>query len=143
MMAEKNELHDIAILARRSIEPGLPTDGAGNPISKGACLHACLVVSMLLLRFTCVIPTVRGGSAGSGALDTTGQWCGHYWVEAQMGSGSTFVVDVTADQFGYEPVVVLPLSQSNERYRKGAQWEVDELFKDLVNDFQCRDLFAV
>lgn len=142
MKSETNELHELAVLARRSIEPGLLRDGAGRPVSAGTCLHACLVVAMLLRRFGRGVPAVRGGSAGYGALDTSGEWRGHYWVEAQMKSGSIFVVDVTADQFGHEAVVVLPLSQSSERYRNGPQCEVDEAFEELANEFNCRDLFA-
>lgn len=141
----KTDIHDVtelAISARRSIEPGLPSDGVGSLLSAGACLHACLVVVMLCKRFGQGVPAVRGGADRAGALDMSGRWCGHYWVEVQMPSGSTFVVDVTADQFGYEPVVVLPISQSMGRYRKGSQREVDDAFSKLASEMNCRDLVA-
>lgn len=132
------ELLALARMARRSIEPGLARDDAGRLISQGACLHACVVVAVLLRRFSQSVPTVRGGSAG--ALDTCGQWRGHYWIETTEPSGARFVVDVTADQFGHEAVVVLPLDQASGRYRPGPQSEVAEAFSDLAAEFNCLDL---
>jgi hypothetical protein len=41
-----------------------------------------------------------------------GEWHGHYWV---VGGGSGLVVDVTADQFGGEPVLV---TEDDSRHRK-------------------------
>lgn len=136
------ELQELAELARRSIEPGLQGDGSDGPKSAGACLHACLVVVMLLKRFGRGTPVVRGGSGGAGALDTFGQWRGHYWVEVQTPNGQTFVVDVTADQFGHDAVIVMPINVASERYRTGPQREVDEAFADLANEFNCRDMVA-
>lgn len=141
-MSEIADLKELASLARRSIEPGLPIDGSGRPLSTGSCLHACLIVVMLLKRFGNGKAAVRGGSDGAGALDTSGKWRGHYWVEARTPSGQTFVVDVTADQFGHESVVVMPLGVSSGRYRKGPQCEVDEAFTELANEFSCRDMVA-
>lgn len=141
-MSEATELQEIGNLARRSIEPGLLGDGSGGPKSAGACLHACLIVVMLLTRFGHGKPVVRGGSDDAGALDTSGKWRGHYWVEVQTLSGPSFVVDVTADQFGHEAVAVMPLSLASERYRKGPQCEVDEAFAELANEFSCRDIVA-
>ena len=87
---------------------------------------------MLMRRFGRGVPAVRGGSDGAGALDTSGNWCGHYWVETKMPSGSTFIVDVTADQFGHAAVVVMPLDAASARYRSAAQADVDEAFAELV-----------
>lgn len=141
-MSEIVALREIADVARRSIEPGLQTDDTGVCTSAGACLHACLVVVMLLTKFGNCTPTVRGGPDGAGALDMFGNWRGHYWVEIQTRSGAMFVVDITADQFGHDAVVVLPLDETSERYRKGPQREVDEAFAELVNKFNCRDVVA-
>ncbi len=141
-MNEIAELREIAYVARRSIEPGLQADGSGSYKSAGACLHACLIVVMLFTNFGNFIPTVRGGSDGAGAFDTLGNWRGHYWVEIKASSGAMFVVDVTADQFGHDAVVVLPFDEASERYRKGPQAEVDEVFADLLNEYNYRDVVA-
>lgn len=138
--SEQHELQELASLARRSIEPGLLGNGSDGPKSAGACLHACLVVVMLVKQFGRGIPVVRGGSDGAGALDSSGKWCGHYWVEIQMPSSSKFVMDITADQFGYAPIVVMPLNAASLRYCKGPQTEVDEAFAELVAEFCCKDL---
>lgn len=139
-MTELQELQELASLARRSIEPGLQGNGSIGPKSAGACLHACLVMVILLKRFGRGVPVVRGGSDGSGAIDTAGQWCGHYWVVVRMPGGSEFVVDITADQFGYEPVVVMSIGAARDRYREGPQAEVDAVFVELAVECGCEDL---
>jgi len=52
-------------------------------------------------------PGVAGEDCG---LFTAEGWVGHAWVEA-----SGFVVDITADQFGHAPVVVLPAADTTYR----------------------------
>ena len=142
-MSKLYDLRDLAGLARRSIDPGLATDATGVRISAGACLHASLVVVMLVSRFGCGRAVVRGGGdAGAGARDVQGAWHGHYWVEVVLPVDGAFVVDVTADQFGYEPVVVLPLMLAQDRYRPGPQREVDEAVEGLTQEFGCQDLIA-
>ena len=132
----------LAELARLSLEPGLLRDEAGRPESAGSCLHGCLLVVVLLKRFGQGAARVRGGAQGQGARDVHGHWRGHYWVEVYCASGAVFVVDITADQFGYEKVVVVPLAQSAERYRPGPQPEVTEAFADMVTEFGCWDLIG-
>jgi hypothetical protein len=142
-MTSSEELQQFAAVARRSLEPGLQRDGAGEPLSAGACLHASLVVVMLLRRFGRGKALVRGGGPpDAGSLDSCGAWRGHYWVEVLTLEGEAFIVDVAADQFGFEPVIVLPLLQSLPRYQPGPQDEVDEAFDDLVREFRCQDLLA-
>lgn len=140
--SELKDLQELAVLARRSIEPGLQDDQSGGARSSGACLHACLVVVVLLRRFGRGVPVVRGGSGSvaEGAIDATGQWRGHYWVVVQVPGGSEFVVDITADQFGYESVIVMPLEASSGRYRSGSQIDVDTAFNDLAVELDCEDL---
>jgi hypothetical protein len=138
-----DELRQFADLARRSVEPGLQHDLRGQPISSGACLDASLIFVELLRRFGRGTAQVRGGGLpGAGALDARGTWRGHYWVEVVTPEGEAFVVDVTADQFGFEPVIVLPLQESIQRYRPGPQDEVDEAFGDLAVEYGCRDLLV-
>lgn len=139
-MSAKPSLYELAHLARRSIEPGLPADADGVSKSAGSCLHAALVVILLCKRFGGYTAVVRGGSEG--ARDTQGVWRGHYWVEAHVPAEGVFVVDITADQFGYEPVVVLALELARHRYQPGLQRDVDEAIEDLAQEFQCGDLVA-
>jgi hypothetical protein len=100
-------------------------------------------VVVLLTKFRLGIPRVRGGSENAGALDVGGNWCGHYWVEVRMPSGAEFVVDITADQFGYEPITVAPLTAARSRYRNGPQADVDDAFAALAEEFGCKDLVQV
>jgi len=142
-MTGQEELLELAALARRSLEPGLPRNASGHPSSEGACLYAALIVVALLRRFGRGQAVVRGGRPkGAGALDVQGIWRGHYWVEVMTLDGEVFIVDVTADQFGFAPVVVLPRCQAESRYVPGPQDEVDEAFADLVQEFGCSDLVA-
>lgn len=141
-MQEASELNAIAGLARRSIEPGLQSDAEGRTISAGACLHASMVVLILLRKFSRAKAVVRGGPERQGAKDVEGKWRGHYWVETDMPSGERFVVDVTADQFGHEPVVVLPVELAGERYKAGEQGEVDEALMACADEFGCSELLA-
>lgn len=134
------QLKKIANLARRSLEPGLPKGTDHKPNSAGACLHACILLMLLLKKYGHGLPSVRGGSDGCGARDTTGQWRGHYWTVVRMSSGSEFLVDITADQFGYEPVVVMPLDEASDRYRDGPREDVDAVFKELSAEYGCQDL---
>lgn len=60
------------------------------------------------------------GAADSGARDVNGVSHGHYWIEGSTSQGHPFVADITADQFGWSPIVVLPLEVSGERYRPGS-----------------------
>lgn len=138
------ELREMAALARRSLEPGLPCDAGGAAKSAGACLHASLVFVLLWRRFGQGAARVRGGGPpASGCLNEAGVLCGHYWVEVKTPDGEAFVVDLTADQFGYEPVVIMPLVQASTRYRPGPQPEVDEALDDLALELGCRDLLLV
>lgn len=139
-MSEAIELFHLAKLARQSIEPGLAVDSRGSPVSAGSCLHAALIFMILLKRYGQGVPAVRGGA--DGARDLAGQWRGHYWVEVLMPSGDSFVVDVTADQFGHPPLVVRPLKDANKYYRPGPQAEVDSALLDLAKEMECLDLIA-
>lgn len=142
-MDPQHELQALGELARRCIEPGLSVDACGAAASAGSCLHAALMVTILLKRFGPGHSVVRGGRPeGAGARDVHCVWQGHYWVEVQLPAVGVFIVDIVADQFGYEPVVVLPLEQAHHRYRAGPQREVDEAFEDLVREFGCRNLVA-
>lgn len=142
-MKASDELRQFAAITRRSVEPGLQQDALGQPISAGSCLQASLVFILLMRRFGGGSARIRGGAPPTaGCLDRSGTLRGHYWVEVLTAEGTTFVVDVTADQFGYEPVVVLPLPESLQLYRPGPQDEVEEAFGKAVAQYGCHDLLA-
>lgn len=142
-MTTRDELRQFADSARRSVDPGLQNDLRGQPISAGSCLHASLIFVLLLRRFGRGTARIRGGGPPtSGCLDRSGELRGHYWVDVLTSERDAFVVDVTADQFGYEQVVVMPLPESLLRYRPGPQDEVDEAFGEVVAEYRCRDLLA-
>lgn len=137
------ELRRCAELARRSIDPGLNRTAAGAIDSRGSCLHASLLFAVLLLKLGPGRPVFRGGPDGMGARGVDGSWYGHYWLEVGMPSGATYVVDITADQFGYEPVVLMPVERSRERYRAGEQAFVDRAVAELAKALGCDSLFPV
>lgn len=113
-------------LARRSLEPVMPSP-EGKVTSAGTCLYASYLLQQLLERFADCVSIVRGGDGhGDGGIRGCDDvWYGHYWVEGRTFIGKMFVADITADQFGFDPVVVLPLRQARYRYISGAQDDVD------------------
>jgi len=84
----------------------------------GSCLFAAYLLKVTLTKFGRCHATIRGGDGdlGEGAKGVDGRWHGHYWVEFIDPAGDTFVADITADQFGYECVVLLPLCATGGRY---------------------------
>lgn len=63
-----------------------------------------------------------------GYRDSNGEWSGHYWI---ADGGFEFVVDVTADQFGGEPVVVAEDAADNGYRENYAGPAVRERMKDV------------
>jgi hypothetical protein len=101
----------------------------------GTCLYASVFLAHAVNQFTPYAAKVRGGDGegDGGYFDASGVAHGHYWVEAR-GEQPTeaWVLDVTADQFGAEAVVMMPLSMSRENYRPGSQLLVDEHAKKAL-----------
>ncbi|MGA4124436.1 hypothetical protein ACI2VB_26220 [Ralstonia nicotianae] len=89
--------------------------------TSGTCLHASILLQQSLDRFAACETVVRGGNGigDGGARDTNGAWHGHYWVEGTTSDGHPFLADITADQFGWPSIVVLPLAIARERYVPG------------------------
>ena len=119
-------LHEITTQAR-SIHERLLDSSLGHRQTQGSCLHACILLSSMLERFgNCKAVTIRGGDGqgDGGYVDAAGVWHGHYWIEADDGSGA-LVMDITADQFGGPAVVVLRKDEARN-YVPGSQVVVDE-----------------
>ncbi|EDT41971.1 hypothetical protein [Burkholderia ambifaria] len=83
----------------------------------GTCLQASILLQQSLEGFAACEAVVRGGDGG--ARDSMGAWHGHYWIEGVCEDGYHFAADITADQFGWLPVIVLPLDAARERYQPG------------------------
>lgn len=130
------ELLNHAVLLRSAIEPGLDGYEYGHPIAAGACLYASVLVAFSLRRFFPGSAVVRGGAGhgGCGINDPWGGCHGHYWVEYHASAGAAFVVDITADQFGHPPVLVLEERDAACVYRPGRQDEVDLAVSWLEED---------
>lgn len=123
------------------LEPGLQGFDTGRPISAGACLHASWLLKNVLEKFAECKAIIRGGGDGDGgARDVSGDLQGHYWVEAVTSNGARFVADITADQFGHQPVVILPLNESAGMYHPGDQEAVDEAVALLEEDMATMQL---
>lgn len=121
------ELRDRAKDLRRVFEvclsatPGL--DG-----TRGTCLYAAVLLAQVINKFGPGSAIVQGGDgiADGGILGADGEWHGHYWVRVRIRGAGAFIVDITADQFGHDTVVVLPLHEARGRYVAGDQATVDE-----------------
>lgn len=59
-----------------------------------------------------------------GLVGQEGNWRAHFWVEGKLSDGNTIIVDVTADQFGHEPVVIA--DGADPRFRKNVLAKHDE-----------------
>lgn len=135
MIDPRDDLLSMAQTMRRALEPGLDRDETGSAISAGSCLYASILMAESLVRFCAASVVIRGGSGegGVGARDTQGLWHGHYWLEARTADGEHWLVDITADQFGHDPVRVLALRDAGD-YRPGEQAEVDAAVMQIRND---------
>lgn len=130
LLDELQVIASISANMRRIFESVLvATDVEGT---SGTCLYASILLQQSLDRFGGCETVVRGGDGLSdgGARDTVGAWHGHYWVEGVTSSGAPFLADITADQFGWPSVVVLPLADARSRYVPGN----DELCGQAVED---------
>lgn len=102
--------------------------------TKGACLYASVMCSLILNKFTDATVIVRGGDGESdGGLFVDGVGHGHYWLEADI-NGDLYIVDVTADQFGLPPIIVERIEVMSRIYVSGCQETVDEHFLELKTD---------
>lgn len=93
--------------------------------TKGTCLYAVILCSMLINKFTEHPATIRGGDGiNDGGLFIGSAGHGHYWIEVDV-CGTPHVVDITADQFGLPPVIIADCSSLPARYEPGTQETVD------------------
>lgn len=114
------QIEDIAT-SMRDIFERILTDSIGTADTAGACLYASILLSTTLDKFAGTKTRICGGGPpmDGGVTDPGGVVRGHYWVEGQTKEGQPFLVDITADQFGYEKVVILALDAARSRYTPG------------------------
>lgn len=108
----------------------------GAVASAGTCLYASIALKQALEKFADCVVKVRGGDGhgDGGILGRDELLHGHYWLEGRTFSGVGFVADITADQFGYAQVVVLPWQQARAIYYPGVQDVVDCAVKEIERD---------
>ncbi|MNQ97854.1 hypothetical protein D3C85_1135190 [compost metagenome] len=101
---------------------------------RGACGATCDVLATILERRFGVEPQWVSADIGDSE-----EWCSHAWLEVEG-----FTIDITADQFGKEPVIVtkhsgwhqsLPIIQRVHYPMPQRNWgEVGRTVWDLVSD---------
>lgn len=124
-MTTSNKLLDVLTVIRQSLECAIAAAKQSTG-AEGTCALATVLLRSALPKFTGMPVEVRGGAGerGEGLLCLDGEWRGHFWLEVLTPDGP-YVVDITADQFGFPPIVCIPLAQA-VRYRAGDQAEVEE-----------------
>ena len=107
---------------------------------RGTCLFGCILLKESLERFGRCTVNIRGGDGAEdgGILDARGKPHGHYWLEGTAPGGEPFLADITADQFGYQPVVILWGDQSWAAYQAGDAATVQEHVQDLARELSLR-----
>ena len=133
---ELTHIRAMCLSARHVFEPGIPVATDGHSRSKGTCLYAAFLLHMLLEKFADYSAAVCGGDGGGdGGLQVRyGVWYGHYWVEGVTATGEPFIADITADQFGLDPVVVLSLPNARARYLPGDAAAVKDAVDALAEE---------
>lgn len=135
LQQEKDQLSEMVTEIRDQFLRIL-ADSLKNTDTKGTCGFACYFLKDLLDHFTDFKITARGGDGNGdgGYIDSNGNMQGHYWLEV-LGTHDTYIVDITADQFGDEPILILPIS-TTDRYVNGCQDTIDEHFKDFLTAYR-------
>lgn len=111
---------------------------AGGELVRGTCLFACLLLKESLERFAdCTVDICGGDGQEDGwVFDTAGAKRGHYWTEGVTPGGARFLADITADQFGHEPIVLLWREDSWETYQPGDAARVSSHVKELGEELR-------
>lgn len=128
-------LAGIARAARAGLEFALQSSGFTGVA--GACMHGSILCREMLGRWWHGGAVIRGGDGegDGGYFDAHGRGHGHYWVEASSANGR-WVIDVTADQFGGPPVVIMSLAAARARYQPGVQSLVDIAATEVCSELR-------
>ena len=101
----------------------------------GTCGIATLFLKYIIEKFTTFKCIARGGDglSDSGYIDHQGTRHGHYWLEVETPLNS-YIVDITADQFGGERIVIESLDM-NHQYIVGCQHTIDQHMQEIQKVF--------
>lgn len=114
VLPDERRLFLTALRVRAFLEPvwlewhNAQGDDAPAPLSRSTCGRSSLFLKRVLRAG---FPPADAPRAWFG-FHAGGDWRSHAWVEA-----GDWIIDLTADQFGDEPVIVAPLH--DPRYQKG------------------------
>lgn len=82
-----------------------------DPVSTDMCRHTTLFLLQLLAQTGDTRWRVAGGflnhKDAPGVYEESGLWLQHWWLES-----ADYILDLTADQFGWEPVVLVPVTDA-------------------------------
>jgi hypothetical protein len=109
-------LHDT-----RELHEKLLKLSVGHRDTKDSCAFAAYLLDFSVKRWLPQMRScVRGGdgAADGGYFDQAGLGYAHYWVELDDGNDQ-WVADITADQFGGTPIVLMKLTEAEGRYVPG------------------------
>lgn len=107
--------------------------------TQGSCIYACALLKSAYAYFSDFQVLCRGGDGEtSGFRDSSGGLHGHYWLAIKTQT-DTFIVDITADQFGY-PAIIVEEEHSSLAYVPGDQENIDEHFESVLQSLKaCSD----
>jgi len=80
--------------------------------------------------------TTPCGENDGGLVNAQGVKHGHYWIEGSTATGDRFLADITADQFHFEPVVLLWQEDAWERYQAGNQDTVNAHVTEMWDELE-------
>ena len=129
---QMNEVQEITELLNhaRELFTRMLNDSISTDQTTGSCFYACYLSKLLIDKFSPFEAIYRGGDGhgDGGYKDSKGNIHGHYWLEV-VSKRYRYIVDITADQFGDLPVVVLPIDSASQ-YISGNQQIIDEHYDE-------------
>lgn len=130
---DRKLLHSVARTARLSLEAVL--NSSDLPVA-GTCLIGAYLTHFVFTRFWLSGGAdrsleIQGGGDGDGGILVNGTWRGHYWVVATA-RGDSYIIDISADQFGMPPCIVRAVSDEPTIYAHGSNTDIDVHLAILV-----------
>lgn len=104
-----DDYHQILSIAQntRKIFEEMLDHSIGSATTKGTCLYAAFLCAEVIRKFSGFPTRIRGGDGEfKKGINIQGSCHGHYWTEVSV-NGCRYIVDITADQFGLPPVLVV------------------------------------
>ncbi|MEX3984293.1 hypothetical protein AB4Y45_35640 [Paraburkholderia sp. EG287A] len=117
----------------------------GRAETTGCCMYGAILVQTAVQQWLpdCVARICGGdGHADGGYVDSAGAHHGHYWVEVAH-ADSTWVADITADQFDAPAVQLLNRVEAGEFYRAGDQQLVERHMAEVLESMGVRSAVAL